>query len=139
VTLKEAAARITALEEAHGQLLAEMRLLRRGKPRPDSEAIESLLEYIVDEFGQKPWAAKWLLEEPIAHPLLRGAIVRCVGEQPTAKGLSRFLGQHLGQWGEFLLRCTNSHSNEGVRYCVTISPKNPATLSRLTCEGGNRL
>jgi hypothetical protein len=134
VTLKEAAERIVALEEANAQLVAEMRFYRRGKPRADAAAIESLLEYIADEFGQKPWATKWLLEGPIAHPLLRGAIVRCVGEQPTAKGLSRFLGQHLGQWGNFVLQCTSPRSNEGVRYSVTISQRKPVSLRRVMSQ-----
>ena len=103
------------------ELWNEIRHLRRGDARGDAAACEALLRYLADSFGSKPWTAATVFEAMVDKPFLRGAIVRCIGEELSIPRFSRFLSVHCGRWGVLELRCVNRHSREGARFTVTKS------------------
>jgi hypothetical protein len=120
---------LAALQARIESLEQEVRLLRHPYPHTDPDTLENLLSYIGDVFGEKSWAVAWLIEAAVENRLLLASIIRCVGLSPTVKGLSRFLGRHVGQWGKYVLRRTNPHSRDGVRYSVTLSPAHRGSLA----------
>jgi hypothetical protein len=119
MTLRE---RIAQLEETQARILEELGALRlRAQPRADARSCETLLQYLVDAFGSTPWTTAIVFDAILDNPLLRGAIIRCIGADLTIAKLSRFLNLHCGTWGDLQLRCINRHSREGARFTVTKS------------------
>jgi hypothetical protein len=132
MTLREAADRIAALEENQAQILEELRLLRRGSGRADEESMVAFLELVRDVFGESPWTSGKVLAMAFDQPVLRGTIVRVIGEHPTVQGLGKFLMSNLGVCGTFRLLCLRKHTEYGAQFrlteCVSASAEKPARV-----------
>ena len=119
--LEQLLSRVETLEAANARHEAEFKRLRRGKVSPDVESIEALLAHVRDEFNADSWTAAMVLEAASENLMLIGAIKRCFGQTFSVLKLSRLLTQSVGPWGEFELRCLDSHSRDGALYAVTDS------------------
>lgn len=110
-------------------LKAEMRLLRGGPVRPDGESLETLLEYIHDHCGRKPWTVASLFESAASNPLLIGSIRRCLAGRLSIYKLSVLLGRSIGPHGQYRLICPHTHTRDGRLFAV-IGAITPITRKR---------
>lgn len=126
MTLQEAAHCIAELKDrvaALEAIVSELRLHRRVARPVDPAAVEALLAYCQDAMCEV-WTAAEVFKESHDHPLLRGALIRCIGPLPTVKLIARFFGR-LSQtitgteYGDYQLHRMKDHSNIGALYRVT--------------------
>jgi hypothetical protein len=118
VTNKALTAEILQLKETVAGLQAEMRLLRCDHPPVDEASLTTLLEYLHGTFGSTSFLSKRVFEEAELNKFLYAALVRCLGPEPNAQGLSKMLIPRSGQHGEFMLRCIKKRTNAGARFVV---------------------
>jgi hypothetical protein len=119
MTLKALAAEMIGLKQTVQALQTEVRMLRRGRAQADEDAIEALLEHIYDDFGDRPWFSFQIQRLAFDQPVLRGAVVRCVGRKPTVQRLGKFLMRNLGTWGKYHLACVREHTANGAEFRLT--------------------
>lgn len=118
MTLKTLTAEVKELKETVASLKAEVRLLRCDHPPIDEASLTTLLEYLHGTFGSTSFLSKHVFEEAELNQFLYAALVRCLGPEPTAQGLSKLLIPQSGQHGEFMLRCIKKRTNAGARFVV---------------------